>query len=91
MGTGKPPTANDIGRAVALIHRALELYLTLPHDNLDVKQLVYTIYCLNTGLNLTEEPQWVRTSEAEIIQETLARQGSPSVINGIDYAQESHK
>jgi len=25
--TSKPPTANDIGRAVALIHRALVLWL----------------------------------------------------------------
>ncbi len=27
LGTGNPPTANDIGRAVALIHRALVLWL----------------------------------------------------------------
>lgn len=29
LGTGKPPTANDIGRAVALIHRALGLWLVI--------------------------------------------------------------
>jgi adenosylcobinamide-phosphate synthase len=29
LGTGKPPTANDIGRAVELIHRALGLWLII--------------------------------------------------------------
>ena len=29
LGTGKPPTTNDIGRAVALIHRALGLWLVI--------------------------------------------------------------
>jgi len=29
LGTGKPPIANDIGRAVALIHRALGLWLVV--------------------------------------------------------------
>ena len=29
LGTGNPPTANDIGRAVALIHRALGLWLVI--------------------------------------------------------------
>ena len=29
LGTGKPPTANDIGRAVGLIHRALGLWLVI--------------------------------------------------------------
>lgn len=29
LGTGKSPTANDIGRAVALIHRALGLWLVI--------------------------------------------------------------
>jgi len=29
LGTGNPPTANDIGRAVALIHRALVLWLLI--------------------------------------------------------------
>ncbi|MEN8217904.1 MAG: cobalamin biosynthesis protein [Pseudomonadota bacterium] len=29
LGTGNPPTANDIGRAVALIHRVLVLWLLI--------------------------------------------------------------